>query len=497
MTQLFSNNASSTLLSPIGSSDTQITLQAGDGENYPAIGSSGDFFVGTLEDTSGNVEIVTCTARTGDTVTVVRAAEGTSAQAFVAGSRFEIRVTKETLENFAQKAAGIFTAIVTLPGTDLVTTDATAHAPFRTRYNEVDGLPTRTVDGPVSEAAALYWSVFKAANETWTMGMAADGTFVNSGRIQHDWYGRESGDAAWNIIQETKRPAPEEMVMMFTPEASALSVSYVFEVVDELGVRRQITLGKDGSLSAGGNFELSNVSLKLTEDPEKETINFDFHVRDLLGLGDQRWVSFQEQNFGNDAGDPNTAIGYYFQMRKENGYQASVHFAPDGGIHSSGGNTFLDKVFVADQILEDLAGTELITKTTAEVLLGTNTAISNYYSILLYQNAVASYVTEGLDELLISTGPTVVRYQQIQIEAIFPNAQGGTTNVTMVIDVGTLRLNVDYELASSGNGDQTGTLRVNFSDYETFIVTAYGDAPKGFVRRILGISYAGLPAPAP
>lgn len=100
--QLFSNNADSILDGAIGSATTTITLRAGDGAKFPAAGG-GDFFLLTLFQKLGssemNHEIVLCTDRTGDVLTVVRAQEGTTAKDFNSGDSVELRLTAGTLYN--------------------------------------------------------------------------------------------------------------------------------------------------------------------------------------------------------------------------------------------------------------------------------------------------------------------------------------------------------------------------------------------------------------
>lgn len=102
---LFADNASSLLASGITSSQTTLTVTATQGALYPSPGA-GQIFVGTLEDTSGNIEVVSCTGRTGDVMTIVRAQESTTAQAFASGSRFEIRCTAGDLQAMLQKTGG-------------------------------------------------------------------------------------------------------------------------------------------------------------------------------------------------------------------------------------------------------------------------------------------------------------------------------------------------------------------------------------------------------
>jgi hypothetical protein len=93
------------LASAITNSQTTLTVTATQGALFPSPGAN-QIFVGTLEDTSGNIEVVWCTGRTGDTCTIVRGQEGTTAAAFASGSRFEIRCTAGMLQAFLQKNGG-------------------------------------------------------------------------------------------------------------------------------------------------------------------------------------------------------------------------------------------------------------------------------------------------------------------------------------------------------------------------------------------------------
>jgi hypothetical protein len=90
------NNAFTTLVSGISNTALSITVATGDGALFPTLGA-GDYFYGTIVDASGVYEIVKVTARAGDSMTIVRAQEGTSAITFPTGSRFELRVTVENV----------------------------------------------------------------------------------------------------------------------------------------------------------------------------------------------------------------------------------------------------------------------------------------------------------------------------------------------------------------------------------------------------------------
>jgi hypothetical protein len=96
------NNAISFLAAPIGTSDTSLTLQPGGGAAFPVL-SVGDYFYTTLAGTNGALEIVKVTSRNTDVLTVVRAQEGTTAAAFSAGSKIELRVTAASVRDLVEE----------------------------------------------------------------------------------------------------------------------------------------------------------------------------------------------------------------------------------------------------------------------------------------------------------------------------------------------------------------------------------------------------------
>ena len=97
------NNAFGTLNASINSSATTIVLVAGQGARFPTL-SAGDYFYATLIDTSNNLEIVKCTARSTDTLTVVRAQDSTTARAYATNDRFELRPTAVMLNEIITTA---------------------------------------------------------------------------------------------------------------------------------------------------------------------------------------------------------------------------------------------------------------------------------------------------------------------------------------------------------------------------------------------------------
>jgi hypothetical protein len=99
MALILQNNAISKLAAGIASGATSLTVTAGEGAKFPALGG-GDWFPLTLLKPDNTLEIVRCTARAGDVFTITRAQEGTGAIAFVTGDRVELRLTKAAMAQF-------------------------------------------------------------------------------------------------------------------------------------------------------------------------------------------------------------------------------------------------------------------------------------------------------------------------------------------------------------------------------------------------------------
>ena len=101
----FTNNAKTTLASGITSTATSATVV--DGSVFPTLGA-GEYFYCTFDDTTNN-EIVKVTARSGNTLTIVRGVDNTTARAFSSGDAAELRATAGLLtdiqENIAAKSA--------------------------------------------------------------------------------------------------------------------------------------------------------------------------------------------------------------------------------------------------------------------------------------------------------------------------------------------------------------------------------------------------------
>ena len=98
---VFKNNAKTTLASSLSNSATSATVT--DGSVFPTLGA-GEFFLITFDDGTNN-EICKCTARSSNTLTIVRAQDNTSARSFSSGDAAEGRVTAGVLETIQENIA--------------------------------------------------------------------------------------------------------------------------------------------------------------------------------------------------------------------------------------------------------------------------------------------------------------------------------------------------------------------------------------------------------
>lgn len=143
----FDNNASGTLSveaagAAPGPEDTTLALQTNEGQLFPPVTTaSGNFFFATLEDTSGNIEIVRCTNNVSDVLTVTRGEENTTSLTFIVGSKVEQRTTAATFDEFIQRTGGVMTGTLDMNGQVIQDPVLTS-----TGSGKINGLPLRGAD---------------------------------------------------------------------------------------------------------------------------------------------------------------------------------------------------------------------------------------------------------------------------------------------------------------------------------------------------------------
>lgn len=109
LTLLAANNAQTVLAAGISASATTMTVNTGTGALFPSPSSGVSYFKLTLVDaaTGQLTEIVHVTARTGDTMTISRGQEGTTARAWSANDIAANMMTAGTLSLLAQTALSL------------------------------------------------------------------------------------------------------------------------------------------------------------------------------------------------------------------------------------------------------------------------------------------------------------------------------------------------------------------------------------------------------
>ncbi|MDA4845952.1 hypothetical protein [Hoeflea poritis] len=115
---LFANNAASTLAADINNSQTTLTVQSADQDEFPAP-TGNKYFLVTLEDSGGNREIVKCTGRTTNVLTIVRGQDGTVARAFISGDAVSMRMTKAGIEAIQADNTNVAAAGAAMAGNNL------------------------------------------------------------------------------------------------------------------------------------------------------------------------------------------------------------------------------------------------------------------------------------------------------------------------------------------------------------------------------------------
>jgi len=182
MSQLqWSNNAATTLAVAISSTATSLTVGSGTGAIFPSP-ASGQYFKLTLNPASGSTpapEIMHVTAVSTDTFTVVRAQEGTTAQAWGVGSIVQNLITAGTMNSLAQMVeyAGN-------PNGNVAGYAATSTTPPSTCWDTTDGLLwICTTSGSASTAGWIAQAPLASPTFTGTPAAPTPSSADNSTRL--------------------------------------------------------------------------------------------------------------------------------------------------------------------------------------------------------------------------------------------------------------------------------------------------------------------------
>jgi cytoskeletal protein CcmA (bactofilin family) len=160
------NNAVGYLAAVVTASDIGLTLQTGQGAAFPTL-STGDYFYATITSSGGTYEVIKVTARASDGFTIVRAQEGTTAQSFGAGSRFELRVTSQNVLDVVNN-------------TTIDNSSIGATTPASGRFTTLTATGTLNVSG-VSTLAGTTASSLTVSGASSLAAVTASGTLAVSG----------------------------------------------------------------------------------------------------------------------------------------------------------------------------------------------------------------------------------------------------------------------------------------------------------------------------
>lgn len=181
MGQKFANNARALLASGIGAADTSLTVEAPKADLFPvanvgaaALPSVNDWFKCTLENTSGQCEIIYVRTRpSGNALftNVMRGQEGTTARVYAAGDVIGLRMTALDVET----VIGFLSANNTFTGTATFNAAAT----FAVQSTHTGGVKIGT-NWTVTETSG---SLFFATGGTNRMKLDASGNLTVSGDV--------------------------------------------------------------------------------------------------------------------------------------------------------------------------------------------------------------------------------------------------------------------------------------------------------------------------
>jgi hypothetical protein len=189
----FTNNASTTLASNVLIGATSLTVSTGTGSLFPTLAGSQYFYCTLTNAAATLIEIVKVTARSSDTFTIVRGQDNTSAQAWTAGDKVELRLTAADLQNFPQlDSTNTFAAAQTFSATPVFSAGITSTATPVGVASGGTGLGTLTANNvilgngtstPTFVAPSTTGNLLTSNGTTWVSSAAPSGARSGSGSI--------------------------------------------------------------------------------------------------------------------------------------------------------------------------------------------------------------------------------------------------------------------------------------------------------------------------
>lgn len=189
MAVVLANNAVSRLSATLSTGATALSITPGEGAKFPSP-SVGNWFPLTIVKASGALEIVRCTSRSGDVLTVVRAQEGTAAQPFSVGDRAELRITAAAVADIQQTIADLAGAAM-LQASNLADVDDVPSARGNLGLGTVATVNKQETKIDSTEGQALLYGAFGLGASGGGPVIAPNDAFLNG-------FYRYASDAAGN-----------------------------------------------------------------------------------------------------------------------------------------------------------------------------------------------------------------------------------------------------------------------------------------------------------
>jgi hypothetical protein len=208
--ELYANNAQSTLASSITSSQTTITVASGTGVKFPNPVSGTQFFRVALTAASSpdtNIEVVYCTARSTDTLTVIRGQEGTTARAWSVLDLIANVATAGTYSQFLQPYFGTDTGVVNAYVVSTPQANSSYYLGMPVSFSTTNANTTTTPTLNVNGLGAV--TITQGNGSALVVGQIAANTvqdlsynsFDNTWRLQTPSYGQVISDLGYVPVQ--------------------------------------------------------------------------------------------------------------------------------------------------------------------------------------------------------------------------------------------------------------------------------------------------------
>ena len=243
---LFSNNAVSTLQAALILGATTLQVAPADAALFPQPSAGNDYFMLTLEDTSQVPplrEIVRCTARVGNLMTVLRGQEGTAPAAFAAGVTVSLRLTAGSLNALAQsagEATQLYLGAFAQPPT---TTNSGGALVAGLLYFD-------TTQNRMFEFSGVAWAPLAGGTSTASAGLYV-GAYPVAPTDRADGSALQPGDLYYNTTAGAGGGLYEYINGAWAPATISTTITGSTTVGGDLTVDGNLTVIKHSTLDAG------------------------------------------------------------------------------------------------------------------------------------------------------------------------------------------------------------------------------------------------------